>query len=144
MATYPDVELDRAPEDKEGRIPISICHSMDLREAQNRADGGKQAQQEQTDNPCFLSGFDVQLQQQRNGQADDHNVADDREDGQPIKGRSCRETGPRDCHVPGAVNLCHVRFLFGGGAQGGLTGWQSKIKTKVPARWPKVLMAITT
>lgn len=78
---------------------------MDLGQAEDRADGGEQTQQEQTHHAGLLGGFDIQPKKQRDGEEDDEHIADDREDGESIESASDGETCPWGRGIPGFFDL---------------------------------------
>ena len=65
---------------------------MDLGQAEDRADRGEQTQQEQTHHTGLLGGFNIQSEEQWDGEEDDEHIADDREDGESIESASDWET----------------------------------------------------
>jgi len=102
--THADVELDCPEEDQHGRVAVAELDAVDLQVAQDGADGGEDAEQEDEDEADLLVLADVELEQDRDGKHGDDDVGDDGHDGVAREGRARRQARAVDEGLPALVN----------------------------------------
>jgi hypothetical protein len=102
--TYPDVELDDAPENKHGRVSITKLDAVDLEVPEDGAQSREQAEQEDANQADLLVPADVELEQQRDGQDGHDDVRDDGDGRVPRERRAGGQAGAGLERVPRLVD----------------------------------------
>lgn len=80
-STYADIEFDNTPEHKHGRVSVTKGDAVQLNQAQDGADGREETKQEDTDKTGLLASWDLERQEDRNGQDGDQDIGDDGDEG---------------------------------------------------------------
>lgn len=141
-ATYTNVELDDAPHDEHGRVAVAVLDPVDLEVAEDGAERGEEAEQEDDDEADLFARADLELQQGGDGHDGHDDVGDDGDHGVGGEGWARGQALSGHGWLPRFVDLggCTIvsdRGPWAGALDvGGLTGLQARIKLREHPRCP--------